>query len=515
MKIKCINLIALLCFALNAAASVEVKPLIAWQPHDNGAFAQAAKEKKFLILDLEAVWCHWCHVMDAKTYADPKVADYIKQHFIPLKADHDARPDLAERYRDWGWPATIVFAPDGTEIVKRAGYIDPESMLQLLTTIVNDPTAENQQIALPAKFSDSFQLSASVQKELVARNVASHDSKQGGLQIDQRYVDLDTIEWDLHLAAQGDKAAEKRVRRTLDAAIALIDPEFGGVYQYSTHADWKHPHYEKVMRSQWSNLRAYTLAAMQLKEKRYTAAAEKIGQYLLDFMHSKDGAFYGTQDADLSQDVKGHEYFALSRAARLKKGLPRIDKHLYASSNGLAIEGLLLLHQATGKAVYYNSAVEATAWVLKNRRYADGGFRHNQIDDAGPYLSDTLFMGRALLQLYQTSGDKQALALAAKAGTFIYQWFRYPQAGLVSAVDNGTPVKPIPQIDQNIVAARFALALYKQTGDKVHADLAKHILRYLDTPEIALQRLTEAGILMADADRQLSLPQKVAKSGNP
>ena len=511
MKLKFIGFVALLCFALNAAAaSTQVKSLIAWQPHDLAAFNQAAQEKKFLILDLEAVWCHWCHVMDAKTYADEKVAAYIKKHFIPLKADHDARPDLAERYRDWGWPATIVFAPDGTEIVKRAGYIGPEDMLKMLMAIVTDPSAEGQQVALPKRFSDSFKLGASVKKDLLQRNVASHDNEIGGLVTGQRYVDLDTIEWDLYLAGQGDKTAEKRVRRTLDAAVALIDPEFGGVYQYSTHGDWQHPHYEKIMRSQWAVLRAYARAAMQLKEKRYTDAAEKIGQYLVEFLRSKEGAFYTSQDADLTQGVKGHEYFALKRAERLKKGQPRVDKNLYASSNGMAIEGLLLLHQASGKVQYYNSAIEAMAWVLKNRRYADGGFRHNQIDDAGPYLSDTLFMGRALLQLHENSGDKQALALAAKAGTFINQWFRHPQAGVVSAVDNGTPVKPIPQIDQNIIAARFLLALYKQTGDKVHADLAKHILRYLSTPEIALQRLTEAGILLVDAERQQVLPEKVA-----
>ena len=510
MKLKVLSFVALLCLTANAVANVKTSSLIDWQPHNNASFLQAAKEKKFLILDLEAVWCHWCHVMDAKTYADPKVAAYIKQHFIPLKADHDARPDLAERYRDWGWPATIVFAPDGTEIVKRAGYIDPESMLRLLTAIVNDPSVEGQQVSLPAHFSDSYILDASVKKTLIERNVAGHDEKLGGLKIDQRYVDVDTIEWDLRLAAQGDKTAEKRIRRTLDAGVALIDPEFGGVYQYSTHADWKHPHYEKIMRSQWNNLRAYSLAAIQLKEQRYAAAAEKIGMYLLEFMRSKEGAFYGTQDADLTQGVKGHDYFALSRAERLKKGQPRIDKHLYASSNGMAIEGLLLLHKATGKDLYYNKAVEAMAWTLKNRRYADGGFRHNQVDDAGPYLGDTLFMGRALLQLYQSSGDKQVLALAGKAGTFMNQFFRHPQAGVVSAADNGTPVKPVPQIDQNIVAARFMLALYKQTGDKVHADLAKYILRYLNTQEIALQRLTEAGILLADVERQQALTDKVA-----
>ena len=361
MKLKFIGFFALLCFALNAAASTQSKSLIAWKPHGLAAFQQAAQEKKFLILDLEAVWCHWCHVMDAKTYADEKVAAYINKHFIPLKADHDARPDLAERYREWGWPATIVFAPDGTEIVKRAGYIDAEGMLKMLTAIVTDPSAEGQQVGLPARFSDSFKLGADLKKDLLQRNVASHDSTLGGLLTEQRYVELDTIEWDLYLAARGDKAAEKRVRRTLDAGVALIDPEFGGVYQYSTHSDWRHPHYEKIMRSQWSVLRAYALAAIQLKEKRYTEAAEKIGQYLLDFLRSKEGAFYGSQDADLTQGVKGHEYFALSRAERLKKGQPRIDKHLYASSNGMAIEGLLLLHQASAKVQYYNSALEAMA----------------------------------------------------------------------------------------------------------------------------------------------------------
>lgn len=510
MKLKIVGLMALWCLSGSAVAATG-KPLITWQPHNLAAFIQAVQEKKFLILDLEAVWCHWCHVMDAKTYADPKVAAYIKQHFIPLKADHDARPDLAERYRDWGWPATIVFAPDGTEIVKRAGYIDPESMLKLLTAIVTDPSVEGQQVTLPKRFAESEKLGADIKKTLIARNVESHDAKLGGLLIEQRYVDLDTIEWDLHLAAQGDKSAEKRVRRTLDAATALIDPEFGGVYQYSTHSDWKHPHFEKIMRSQWNNLRAYSLAAVQLKEKRYTAAAEKIGQYLLDFMLSKEGAFYGTQDADLTQGVKGHDYFALSRAARLKKGLPRIDKHLYASSNGQAIEGLLLLHKANGKAIYHNSALQALAWVLKNRRYAEGGFRHDQVDSAGPYLSDTLFMGRALLQLYKNSGDQQALTLAAQAAGFINKTFRHAQAGVVSAADNGTPVKPLPQIDQNIVTARFLLALHQETGDKAHADLARHVLRYLNTPEIALERLTEAGILLTDVEREKSLVEKVAK----
>ncbi len=80
----------------------------------------------FVILDLEAVWCHWCHVMEKTTYKDAKVVALLKSKYLPVRVDQDANPDLSNRYGDWGWPATIIFAPDGTEIVKRRGYLPPE-----------------------------------------------------------------------------------------------------------------------------------------------------------------------------------------------------------------------------------------------------------------------------------------------------------------------------------------------------------------------------------------------------
>jgi uncharacterized protein YyaL (SSP411 family) len=73
--------------------------------------------------------------MEEKTYADPAVAQFINDNYIAVKADHDERPDLAERYRDWGWPATIIINSDGVDIVKRAGYIAKDNMLRLLSTL--------------------------------------------------------------------------------------------------------------------------------------------------------------------------------------------------------------------------------------------------------------------------------------------------------------------------------------------------------------------------------------------
>ncbi|MGH8677774.1 MAG: DUF255 domain-containing protein, partial [Burkholderiales bacterium] len=90
-----------------------------WQPWSDAVFERAKRENRFVLLDLEAVWCHWCHVMERETYHDPAVMGLLDQHYIAVKVDQDARPDLSRRYENYGWPATIVFGPDGREIVKR------------------------------------------------------------------------------------------------------------------------------------------------------------------------------------------------------------------------------------------------------------------------------------------------------------------------------------------------------------------------------------------------------------
>ncbi|MCB1600490.1 MAG: DUF255 domain-containing protein, partial [Xanthomonadales bacterium] len=56
-----------------------------WQHDDRAAFAQAGSERRFVLLYLEAVWCHWCHVMDHQTYADPSVRQLIDAHYVPLR----------------------------------------------------------------------------------------------------------------------------------------------------------------------------------------------------------------------------------------------------------------------------------------------------------------------------------------------------------------------------------------------------------------------------------------------
>jgi hypothetical protein len=79
--------------------------------------------------------------MDHETYADPEVAALLRAHFMPIRVDADARPDLAERYADWGWPATAVLTSDARPVLELRGYQDPREFAALLRELVADQRA--------------------------------------------------------------------------------------------------------------------------------------------------------------------------------------------------------------------------------------------------------------------------------------------------------------------------------------------------------------------------------------
>ena len=275
-------------------AAVSMSPSFAGAPSSNDhlkwtgwnadLFAKAKKENRLVILDLEAVWCHWCHVMEDQTYSNPKVQALISAKYIPVRVDQDANPDLSARYGDWGWPATIIFAPDGTEIAKLRGYVEPDRMATLLQAVIDDPTpgpSVNAAAAvIPAK--DAF-LSKAQQADLAKTFADSYDADHGGWGGMLRYIDADSMDYDLALAGQGDKNAEAQARKTLDAAIALIDPVWGGVSQYSDNGEWSSPHFEKIMAFQAQYLRQYSEAYARWHDPRYLKAATSIYGYMTHF----------------------------------------------------------------------------------------------------------------------------------------------------------------------------------------------------------------------------------------
>ena len=67
---------------------------VKWNAWGEAAFARAQAEDKPILLDIGAVWCHWCHVMDRESYENPELAAVINRYFVAVKVDRDERPDV-------------------------------------------------------------------------------------------------------------------------------------------------------------------------------------------------------------------------------------------------------------------------------------------------------------------------------------------------------------------------------------------------------------------------------------
>jgi uncharacterized protein len=491
-----------------AIAALAASPLSAaegptWSNWSDDLFARAAAEKRFVILDLEAVWCHWCHVMEKTTYADPEVQGLLASSYLPVRVDQDANPDLSNRYGDWGWPATIVFGADGTEIAKIRGYIEPERMQALLKAIIDDPSpGPSVGEAFEIKPAASAFLSKQQRAEMTKNFNESWDDKLGGWGENQKYIDADSMDLAITRAEAGDATAAKRARQTLDAAIALIDPVWGGVFQYSEAGSWSKPHFEKIMSFQAQYLRQYSQAYALWKDQKYLAAARDIERYLASFLLSPDGAFHVSQDADLDHDTDGHTYYALSDGDRRKLGMPRIDNNLYARENGWAISGLAAYYDVTNDPKILAMAERAAKWGIDNRSLPGGGFRHGEKDRGGPFLGDTLAMGQAFLDLYAATGNRDWLASAAKAGDFVATFWDEAGGFLTSKTPEGKTgvlAKPAKLMDEQIQVARFMNLLNRYYGNEAYREQASHAMRYLGSASAGMARPLP-GVLLTDEE---------------
>jgi uncharacterized protein YyaL (SSP411 family) len=508
-------MLVLLGAVMPLGAAEKPPEAVVWHEWSPEIFAQAKRENKFVLLDLEAVWCHWCHVMAETTYPDPTVVRLMQSRYLAVRVDQDARPDLANRYEDYGWPATVIYAPDGSELVKRQGYVPPKAMAALLQAVIDDPTPGPSVRAEPViTAAAATELGEERRTELLRVWAEGYDDKSGGWGFSHKFLDWDSVELALHRSAADPRAAQ-RARDTLRLQRKLIDPVWGGVYQYSVGGNWDEPHFEKIMQMQAENLRIYAQAYARWRDPADLASAQAIYGYLRAFLTSPEGVVYTSQDADLVPGEHSAEYYALDDSGRRARGIPRIDPHVYARENGWVIVALCQLAAVTGESRYGEEAERAARWVLAHRALAGGGFSHDASDAAGPYLGDTLAMGRAFLALHQLKQDKEWLGHAERAAQFVAAHFaRGTGAGFASS-DTTVNAFPAPrvQFDENVSLARWATALGAVTGRAVYRGMASTALRWLLAPGATEGRgFYVAGLLLAEEEARTA-PVHVAVVG--
>jgi len=467
-----------------------------WSP---AVFATAKAQHRLVLLDVGAGWCHWCHVMDQVTYHDPAVLSQLGEHYLAIHVDQDLRPDIANRYEDYGWPATVIFDASGQELVKRRGYLPPAQMASILQAVVADPTPGPSIVAAPqTHYAATAGLSPALRSQLQEIFTDGYDPVQAGWGHDYKFLEPTSIEYAWLRADRGDATGLRMATDTLAAERALIDPVWGGACQYSVGGHWSEPHYEKIMQVQTDVLRIYSLAWSRSHDARDLAIVHDIERFTATFLTSPQGAFYAAQDADVTQGQESTPYYALDDQARRARGIPRVDQHLYTRENGWMIEALAQAYASTGEPEILARALRATQWVLVHRTLpgGTGGFSHDRHDLAGPYLGDNLAMGRAFLMLYLVTGDATWLSDAEAQRVMIDAAFANPPGGYRTAVSgDGMPVGM--ERDENISLTRWAVALGAITNQAADRAMAEHAARYICDPATASERPT-SGVLLAD-----------------
>src|SRR6185437_8596260 len=313
-----------------------------WNEWGEEAFARAARENKPVLLDIGAVWCHWCHVMDRESYEDPTLAAIVNEHFVAIKVDRDERPDVDSRYQaavqaisgQGGWPLTAFLTPDGrpyyggTYFPREDRYGRPgfDRVLLTMADVWKTRRAEAVESAdsvfAAIEHNESFSgrtagaLSLGIVDKIVVSALGQFDSRHGGFGSQPKFPHPAVLDLLIDVAGRtGNEQARQAAAVTLAkmARGGVYDQLAGGFHRYSVDERWVVPHFEKMLYDNAGLLANYVHAFQSFADADSARVARDMIRWLDAVMTDRErGGFYASQDADLSLDDDG-DYFTWTR----------------------------------------------------------------------------------------------------------------------------------------------------------------------------------------------------------
>jgi uncharacterized protein len=316
---------------------------IDWHEWNEQAFARAKAEDKPILLDIGAVWCHWCHVIDRESYENPAICKIINEHFVAIKVDRDERPDVDSRYQSaisaisgqGGWPLTGFLLPDGKPFFGGT-YFPPEDQMgrpgfrRVLLAVAD--SFKNKRPGL-IRAADSLS-DAVAQAEtftgahgafdlgVVDSQISSltqlFDIRNGGFGKAPKFPHCSSLDLILeqhqllattggeqgkHLLAMAETTLEKMARG------GMYDQLAGGFHRYSVDEKWLVPHFEKMSYDNSELLKNFLHGWQVTQNPLLKQTAEGIITWVNEVLSDQQhGGFYASQDADYSLDDDG-DYF--------------------------------------------------------------------------------------------------------------------------------------------------------------------------------------------------------------
>ena len=491
---------------------------IRWHQWGEEAFARAREENKPILLDIGAVWCHWCHVMDRESYENPEIALIVNERFVAIKVDRDERPDVDSRHQvaiqaisgQGGWPLTAFLTPEGkpfyggTYFPPTDQYGRPSFRRVLLA--ISDAFREKQaDVADQAKLvegavasAETFQgkretISARLVAEIRGSALKQFDEQHGGFGSAPKFphpamLDLVIDEY----LRSGDERLRRIFTLTLEtmARGGIYDQLGGGFHRYSVDDRWVVPHFEKMSYDNSELLKNYVHAYQATGERFFSEVARDVIRWIDEWLSDQEhGGFYASQDADYSMDDDG-DYFTWT-TDEAKSVLTEEEARIVGLHYDLNEIGEM--HHNPAKNVLYQrasveeivarlglseEAVRERIALAKQKMYAARLERPTPFVDKTIYVSWNALLVSAYLEVGSLLGLESARRFALRSLDRVLGQAWSPEAGLahVAAYSDRTHSgSSAGFLDDYAFTATACLDAYQATADLSYFHMAQQI----------------------------------------
>ncbi|MGD9994081.1 MAG: thioredoxin domain-containing protein [Salinivirgaceae bacterium] len=489
-----------------------------WHAWGHEAFEKAKNENKLVLVSIGYAACHWCHVMEHESFEDERIAAIMNQNYVCIKVDREERPDVDQVYMtavqlltgSGGWPLNCFTLPDGRPVYGGT-YYRPGQWTQVLEALATTFHQEKDKVLQVANdLAQGIQAQELVTQKKPFENF-SEDYIHWAVQNWERYFDN---EWGGNQRAPkfpmpsgyqflldyAHRFKQKDIQQHLELTLkkmargGIYDQVGGGFSRYSVDAQWKVPHFEKMLYDNGQLISLYANACKFTKNPLHQQVVEQTLDFILREMMRNDGAFYASFDAD-SEGVEGKFYvwskeeiesvlrneatwfcplFNVSEkgnwegsnilwitnveavknqtgwsddilaeqvkqamkklfAKRKQRVHPALDDKVLTSWNALMALGFVDANEAFGNPLYLNVALKNATFIKNNLWKSDGRLHRNHKmgkSNIEALLDDYALVIQLFTRLYQTTFNLQWLADAERLCSYVIENFEDETSGM-------------------------------------------------------------------------------------
>ena len=443
---------------------------VEWHPWGEEALALARSEQRPILLSVGYAACHWCHVMAHESFADAATAALMNRHFVNVKVDREERPDIDGIYMKavqamtgrGGWPMTVFLTPDGVPFYAGT-YFPPDdrhglpSFTRVLESVAEawqsrrddvERTAESMRAVFAAGQDEARSggpLAAPLFDRALSTLVRQYDAAHGGFGGAPKFPPTMALDFCLRRWWRSDEAALLAMARYTFERMArggIYDQVGGGFARYAVDAEWRVPHFEKMLGENALLIRLAVHLWQATGDDDVHRVARETLEWVRREMTSPDGGFYSSLDADTEGEEGRYYLWTADEIDAIAARDVAVVRDWFGVTAEGNFEGRNVLHvpgDVATVASRHGVAPERLREIVDTARLrllAARRRRPRPACDDKVLASWNGLMVRAVAEAARAFGDAELHGMAVNAGTFLLR-------SLVRVPDAGSPTDPL------------------------------------------------------------------------